>query len=67
MKDNRLIAGAIAAVAGLVVGLGAVFLGGVVSAETSPSTEVSNFDPDGGFVEGSVDYGSRGGDEQAAN
>lgn len=61
MINNRLIAGAIAGVAGILVGLGAVFLGGFLSAETSPSTDMNNINPSNGFVQGSVDYGSRGG------
>ena len=61
MINNRLIAGAIAGVAGILVGLGAVFLGGFLSAETSPSTDMNNINPTNGFVQGSVDYGSRGG------
>ena len=61
MRKNRLIAGAMAGVAGILVGIGAVVLGGVLSAETSPSTDLNNFNPNSGFVQGSVDYGSRGG------
>ncbi|MCX2963717.1 DUF2613 domain-containing protein [Gordonia aquimaris] len=61
MTNNRLVAGAVAGVAGIVVGLGAVFLGGFLSTETSPSTDVNSINPNNGFVQGSVDYGSRGG------
>ncbi|GAC67232.1 DUF2613 family protein [Gordonia soli] len=61
MINNRLAAGAVAGVAGIVVGLGAVFLGGWLSSENSPSTDVNNVNPNNGFVQGSVDYGSRGG------
>ncbi|MDL9935142.1 DUF2613 family protein [Gordonia sp. ABSL1-1] len=61
MTNNRLVAGAVAAVAGLVVGVGAVFLGGIFSAENSPSTDLTSVNPNNGFVQGSVDYGSRGG------
>ncbi len=61
MRNNRLIAGAVAGVAGILVGLGAVLLGGVLSAQSSPSTDLNNINPNSGFVQGSVDYGSRGG------
>ncbi|MFT4128068.1 MAG: DUF2613 domain-containing protein [Gordonia sp. (in: high G+C Gram-positive bacteria)] len=53
--------GAVAGVIGIVVGLGAVFLGGLLSAQTSPSTDLNNLNPSNGFVQGSVDYGTRGG------
>ncbi|GAB32647.1 DUF2613 domain-containing protein [Gordonia otitidis] len=59
MRNNRLIAGAVAGIAGIIVGLGAVFLGGAVASQTSPSTDVNNINPNSGFVQGSVDYGSR--------
>lgn len=61
MTNNRLVAGAVAGVAGILVGLGAVFLGGFLAAENSPSTDLNNINPNSGFVQGSVDYGSRGG------
>ncbi|MGV9709351.1 DUF2613 domain-containing protein [Gordonia sp. NPDC003424] len=60
MTNNRLVAGAIAGVAGVLVGLGAVFLGGFLSTETSPSTDVNSVNANNGFVQGSVDYGTRG-------
>ncbi|MGV9825995.1 MULTISPECIES: DUF2613 family protein [unclassified Gordonia (in: high G+C Gram-positive bacteria)] len=59
MRNNRLVAGAVAGVAGIVVGLGAVFLGGFLSASNSPATDLNNISPNNGFVQGSVDYGSR--------
>lgn len=59
MRNNRLIAGAVAGIAGIIVGLGAVFLGGAVASQNSPSTDVNNINPNSGFVQGSVDYGSR--------
>ncbi|MGB3304364.1 DUF2613 family protein [Gordonia sp. (in: high G+C Gram-positive bacteria)] len=58
---QRLIYGAVAAIAGVVVGVGAVFLGGQLASETKPSTDVNSFNAENGFVQGSVDYGSRGG------
>ncbi|MFT4087736.1 MAG: DUF2613 family protein [Gordonia sp. (in: high G+C Gram-positive bacteria)] len=61
MLRSRLIYGALAAVAGVVVGVGAVFLGGTLAAETKPSTDVNSFNANDGFVQGSVDYGTRGG------
>ncbi|MDV7102004.1 DUF2613 family protein [Gordonia amicalis] len=61
MTNNRLVAGAVAGVAGILVGLGAVFLGGFIASENSPSTDLNNISPNAGFVQGSVDYGSRGG------
>lgn len=65
MINNRVVAGAVAGVAGILVGLGAVFLGGFLSTQTNPSTDVNNINPDSGFVQGSVDYGSRGGSGDA--
>lgn len=59
MTNNRLIAGVLAGVAGVLVGLGAVFLGGFLSTETSPSTDVNSVNANSGFVQGSVDYGTR--------
>ena len=61
MTNTRLVAGAVAGVAGILVGLGAVFLGGFQASENSPSTDLNNISPNNGFVQGSVDYGSRGG------
>ncbi|EGD53258.1 DUF2613 domain-containing protein [Gordonia neofelifaecis] len=61
MLRERLIYGAVAGVAGIIVGIGAVFLGGQLASETKPSTDVNSFNADNGFVQGSVDYGSRGG------
>lgn len=61
MTNNRLVAGAVAGVAGILVGFGAVFLGGFLASENSPSTDLNNISPNNGFVQGSVDYGSRGG------
>ncbi|MFW0788264.1 DUF2613 family protein [Gordonia sp. CPCC 205333] len=60
MTSNRLIAGAVAAVAGVIVGLGSVVLGGLLSADNSPATDLNNINPNNGFIQGSVDYGSRG-------
>ncbi len=60
-RTTYLIAGAVAAVSGIVVGVAAVFLGGLLAAETSPSTDLNRINPNNGFVQGSVDYGSRGG------
>lgn len=60
MRD-RLIYGAVAAAAGVIVGVGAVFLGGVLASETKPSTDVNSFNANDGFVQGSVQYGTRGG------
>ncbi|NMO02483.1 DUF2613 domain-containing protein [Gordonia sp. TBRC 11910] len=61
MKSNRLVAGIVAAVAGIVVGLGSVVLGGLLSTDNSPATDLNNINPNNGFIQGSVDYGSRGG------
>lgn len=60
MRD-RLIYGALAAVAGLVVGVGSVFLGGALASENKPSTDVNSFNAEDGFLQGSVEYGTRGG------
>ncbi len=63
MVRDRLIYGAVAAVAGIVVGIGGVFVGGVLASETKPATDVNSFNGQDGFVQGSVEYGSRGGSE----
>lgn len=67
MTSNRLIAGAVAAVAGVVVGLGSVVLGGLLSADNSPATDLNNINPSNGFIQGSVDYGSRGNGGESNN
>lgn len=67
MTSNRLIAGVVAAVAGVVVGLGSVVLGGLLSADNSPATDLNNINPNNGFIQGSVDYGSRGGGTENNN
>lgn len=64
MERNRLVTliiGAVAGVGGVLVALCAVFLGGVLTSQNSPSTDLNNVNPNNGFVQGSVDYGSRGG------
>ena len=63
MMRDRLIYGAVAAAAGLIVGVGAIFLAGSVTAENSPSTDVNSFNAEDGFLQGSVQYGSRGGSD----
>ncbi|GAC58726.1 hypothetical protein GOHSU_47_00120 [Gordonia hirsuta DSM 44140 = NBRC 16056] len=63
MVRDRLIYGAVAAAAGIIVGVGAVLLSGVVAAENSPSTDVNSFNAEDGFLQGSVQYGSRGGSD----
>ena len=60
MLRERLLYGALAGVVGVLVGIGAVFLGGQLASETKPSTDVNSFNANTGFVQGSVDYGSRG-------
>lgn len=60
MLRERLLYGALAGVAGVLVGIGAVFLGGQLASETKPATDVNSFNANTGFVQGSVDYGSRG-------
>ncbi|WP_026917635.1 DUF2613 family protein [Gordonia shandongensis] len=57
---QRLVLGAVAGIAGVLVGVGAVVLGGQLASETKPSTDVNSFNAENGFVQGSVDYGSRG-------
>ena len=57
--ENRLVTGGVAAVAGIVIGLGAVLLGGVVATETKPATDLNSIPPEDGFVQGAVEYGSR--------
>ncbi len=61
MVRDRLIYGALAAVAGVIVGIGGVFLGGVLASETKPSTDINSVNGQDGFVQGSVEYGTRGG------
>ncbi|GAB2637496.1 hypothetical protein GCM10027169_01740 [Gordonia jinhuaensis] len=60
MSQNRLIAGSVAAIAGLIVAICAVFLTSWLTTDTTPSTSLNRFSASNGFVEGSVDYGSRG-------
>ncbi len=62
MMRDRLIYGVVAAAAGLIVGVGAIFLAGSLAAENSPATDVNSFNAENGFVEGSVQYGTRSGD-----
>ena len=52
MMNNRLIAGAVAGVLGVVFAIAAVFLGGVLASEDSPSTNVNSFDAEDGFRRG---------------
>lgn len=59
MMNNRLIAGAVAGLLGVVVAIGAVFLGGTLTSEDKPATDVNSFNAESGFVQGSVDYGTR--------
>ncbi|MCK0438819.1 DUF2613 family protein [Gordonia alkaliphila] len=61
MVRDRLIYGAVAAAAGAIVGVGAVFLSGTLAAENSPSTDLNSFNANDGFLQGSVQYGTRGG------
>ncbi|MFZ2512428.1 MAG: DUF2613 domain-containing protein [Gordonia sp. (in: high G+C Gram-positive bacteria)] len=61
MMRDRLIYGAVAAAAGLIVGVGAIFLAGSLAAENSPATDVNSFNAENGFLQGSVQYGSRSG------
>jgi hypothetical protein len=61
MVRDRLIYGALAAVAGVIVGIGGVVLGGVLASETKPSTDINSVNGQDGFVQGSVEYGTRGG------
>ncbi len=61
MLRDRLIYGAVAAAAGLIVGVGAIFLAGSLASETKPATDVNSFSAEDGFLQGSVQYGSRGG------
>ncbi|GAA1880818.1 MULTISPECIES: DUF2613 domain-containing protein [Williamsia] len=59
MTDNRLIAGAVAGIMGVIVAIAVVFLGGFLASDDTPSTSVNSFNADNGFVKGSVDYGTR--------
>ncbi|MGZ8177428.1 DUF2613 domain-containing protein [Williamsia sp. SKLECPSW1] len=59
MTDNRLIAGAVAGIMGVIVAIAVVFLGGFLASSDTPSTSVNSFNADNGFVKGSVDYGTR--------
>ncbi|KQR99295.1 DUF2613 domain-containing protein [Williamsia sp. MIQD14] len=59
MTDNRLIAGAVAGIMGVIVAIAVVFLGGYLASDDTPSTSVNSFNADNGFVKGSVDYGTR--------
>ncbi|GAA4641081.1 DUF2613 family protein [Gordonia humi] len=61
MVRDRLIYGILAAIVGVIVGVGGVFLGGALASENKPSTDVNSFNGQDGFVQGSVEYGTRGG------
>ncbi|GAB08614.1 hypothetical protein GOARA_013_00580 [Gordonia araii NBRC 100433] len=62
MLNNRLVAGAVAAVVGIVVGLLGIFAAAWIATTSSPATDANRVNPNEGFVPGSVDYGSRGDD-----
>ncbi|MFM9377123.1 DUF2613 domain-containing protein [Gordonia sp. VNK21] len=64
MMRDRLIYGAVAAVAGILVGVGAILVSGAVAGENKPATEVNSFDASNGFVQGSVEYGTRDGSDR---
>lgn len=66
MLSNRLVAGALAAFIGVVVGVIGIFAAGLIATSSSPATDANRVNPNEGFVPGSVDYGSRG-DGGAAN
>ncbi|MBT0567471.1 DUF2613 domain-containing protein [Williamsia sp. CHRR-6] len=59
MTDNRLIAGSVAGILGVIVAIAVVFLGGFLASDDTPSTSLNKFNADNGFVQGSVDYGTR--------
>jgi len=59
MTKQRLIAGAIAGILGVIVAIAAVFLVGAIASNTSPSTNQINFDPKNGALQGTVQYGTR--------
>lgn len=59
LADNRLVAGAIAAVVGILVGIVGIFAAAWIATSSSPATDANKFNPNDGFVPGSVDYGSR--------
>ncbi|WP_124248093.1 DUF2613 domain-containing protein [Gordonia sp. X0973] len=60
MLNNRLVAGAVAAVIGILVGVLGIFAAGWIATTSSPSSDANKVNPSDGFVPGSVDYGSRG-------
>ncbi|MFT4200847.1 DUF2613 family protein [Gordonia sp. (in: high G+C Gram-positive bacteria)] len=66
MLNNRLVAGAVAAAIGILVGVLGIFAAAWIATSSSPATDANKFNPNDGFVPGSVDYGSRG-DGGAAN
>ncbi|MFT3901294.1 MAG: DUF2613 family protein [Gordonia sp. (in: high G+C Gram-positive bacteria)] len=66
MLNNRLVAGAVAAAIGILVGVLGIFAAAWIATTSSPATDANKFNPNDGFVPGSVDYGSRG-DGGAAN
>lgn len=65
MLRDRLVYGSVAAVAGVIVGVGAILVSGVVASENAPTTEMNSFDASEGFVQGSVEYGTRDGSDRS--
>ncbi|GED99271.1 DUF2613 family protein [Gordonia crocea] len=66
MLNYRLVAGAVAAAIGILVGVLGIFAAALIATSSSPATDANRVNPNDGFVPGSVDYGSRG-DGGAAN
>ncbi len=60
MLNSRLVAGAVAAAAGILVGIVGIFAAAWIATTSSPATDANKVNPNDGFVQGSVDYGSRG-------
>lgn len=60
MLNNRLVAGAVAAAVGILVGIVGIFAAAWIATTSSPATDANKVNPNDGFVQGSVDYGSRG-------
>ncbi len=59
MTRQRLIAGAIAGILGVIVAICAIFLIGAIASNSSPNTNQIKFNPANGILQGTVAYGTR--------
>ncbi|GAA1080597.1 DUF2613 family protein [Tsukamurella spumae] len=65
MDRTSIIAGATAALAGIVVAVALALVSGAAVGQTTPSTDINTVSKDKGFLQGSSNYGER--DDSGAN